>query len=153
MKPIAVIVNTCRGPVIDEVALTKTLADNKIFGAGLDVFDQEPPPPDNPLFKLNNVLLEPRISPGRPGTITRRASATPSTTCRRVARGEKPPLWVVPELVGAGADSGAAPVTGTSSTSARSCAGNERIGQRLRANGEEPASAAGPNSSVHLQQG
>ena len=57
MKPEAIIVNTSRGPVIDEAALTKALADNKLFGAGLDVFDQEPPPPDNPLFKLDNVVL------------------------------------------------------------------------------------------------
>ena len=57
MKPEAIIVNTSRGPVIDEVALTKALADNKLFGAGLDVFDQEPPPPDNPIFKLRNVVL------------------------------------------------------------------------------------------------
>ena len=57
LKPEAIIVNTSRGPVIDEKALTRTLADHKIFGAGLDVFDQEPPPPDNPLFKLDNVLL------------------------------------------------------------------------------------------------
>ena len=57
MKPEAIIVNTSRGPVIDEAALTTALADNKLFGAGLDVFDQEPPPPDNPLFKLKNVVL------------------------------------------------------------------------------------------------
>src|SRR5262249_32660030 len=57
MRPTAVLVSRSSGPVIDEVALTKVLADNKIFGAGLDVFDQEPPPPDNPLFRLNNVLL------------------------------------------------------------------------------------------------
>ena len=59
LKPEAIIVNTSRGPVVDEKALTRTLADRKIFGAGLDVFDQEPPPPDNPLFKLDNVLLAP----------------------------------------------------------------------------------------------
>src|SRR5207245_1756835 len=57
MKPSAILVNTCRGPVIDEAALHRTLSAGKLFGAGLDVFDREPPPPDNPLFKLDNVVL------------------------------------------------------------------------------------------------
>ena len=48
LKPHAILVNTCRGPVIDEPALVKALSANKLFGAGLDVFDQEPPPADNP---------------------------------------------------------------------------------------------------------
>ena len=97
MKPTAVIVNTSRGPVIDEVALHKTLSDNKIFGAGLDVFDQEPPPLDNPLFKLNNVLLTSHFAgPTWDNHVARFRNAFDNV--QRVARGEKP-LWVVPELV------------------------------------------------------
>jgi phosphoglycerate dehydrogenase-like enzyme len=96
MKPTAVIVNTSRGPVIDERALAKVLSDNKIFGAGLDVFDQEPPPPDNPLFKLNNVLLTSHFAgPTWDNHVARFRNAFDNV--QRVARGEKP-LWVVPEL-------------------------------------------------------
>ena len=57
MKPSGVIVNTSRGPVVDEPALTRALSGGKLFGAGLDVFDREPPPADNPLLKLDNVVL------------------------------------------------------------------------------------------------
>src|SRR5262245_29285496 len=96
MKPTAVIVNTSRGPVIDEVALTKVLADHKIFGAGLDVFDQEPPPPDNPLFKLDNVLLTSHFAgPTWDNHTARFRNAFDNI--QRVARGEKP-MWVAPEL-------------------------------------------------------
>ncbi len=96
MKPTAVIVNTSRGPVIDEVALTKTLSDNKIFGAGLDVFDQEPPPLDNSLLKLNNVLLTSHFAgPTWDNHVARFRNAFDNV--QRVARGEKA-LWVVPEL-------------------------------------------------------
>src|SRR5262249_4146578 len=50
LKPTAILINTCRGPVIDEPALHRALSEEKFFGAGLDVFDQEPPPADNPLL-------------------------------------------------------------------------------------------------------
>lgn len=96
MKDEAIIVNTSRGPVIDEAALTRALADNKLFGAGLDVFDQEPPQPDNPLFKLPNVVLTAHYAgPTWDNQIARLRNAYDNV--QRVARGEKP-LWVVPEL-------------------------------------------------------
>src|SRR5207245_884239 len=59
MKKSAVIINTCRGPVIDESALYKALKDRQIAAAGLDVMVEEPPSPNHPLFTLPNVTLTP----------------------------------------------------------------------------------------------
>ena len=59
MKPTAFIINAARGPVIDEAAMIEALASGGIAGAGLDVFEQEPPAPDNPLFAMENVILSP----------------------------------------------------------------------------------------------
>jgi D-3-phosphoglycerate dehydrogenase len=59
MKPSAFLINTSRGPVIDEPALVKALQERKIAGAGLDVFSEEPPPDDSPLLSLDNVILTP----------------------------------------------------------------------------------------------
>jgi phosphoglycerate dehydrogenase-like enzyme len=96
MKPTAILVNTCRGPVIDEVALTRTLSEGKIFGAGLDVFDQEPPPSNNPLLQLDNVVLTAHFAgPTSDNHIARFRNAYDNI--QRMVRGE-PPLWVVPEL-------------------------------------------------------
>jgi phosphoglycerate dehydrogenase-like enzyme len=61
MKPSAYIINTSRGPIIDEAALLAVLRDKKIAGAGLDVFDIEPLPTDHPLRKLDNVVLTPHL--------------------------------------------------------------------------------------------
>jgi glyoxylate reductase/D-3-phosphoglycerate dehydrogenase len=97
MKPSAIIVNTSRGPVIDEKALTAVLAAGKLFGAGLDVFDEEPTPPDNPLLKLDNVILTAHLAgPTFESNITRLRNGFDNV--QRVARGE-PALWVVPELL------------------------------------------------------
>ena len=59
MKPSAVIVNISRGPIIDEAALIDALESGAIAGAGLDVFETEPPAADNPLFSMRNVVLTP----------------------------------------------------------------------------------------------
>ncbi|MEM3703977.1 MAG: C-terminal binding protein, partial [Candidatus Bathyarchaeia archaeon] len=62
MKKTAYIINTARGPIIQEKALHKALKNGWIAGAGLDVYEKEPPEIDNPLFKLENVVLTPHIA-------------------------------------------------------------------------------------------
>jgi len=61
MKPSAYIINTSRGPIIEEAALLAALREKRIAGAGLDVFDIEPLPTDHPLRKLDNVVLTPHL--------------------------------------------------------------------------------------------
>jgi D-3-phosphoglycerate dehydrogenase len=62
MKSSAYIVNTARGPIIDEAALIEVLQSGKIAGAGLDVMEVEPLPADSPLNKLENVILAPHLA-------------------------------------------------------------------------------------------
>jgi D-3-phosphoglycerate dehydrogenase len=59
MKPTAYLINTSRGPVIEEAALTSALQERRIAGAGLDVFEEEPSPAANPLYRLDNVIVTP----------------------------------------------------------------------------------------------
>ncbi len=59
MKPTAYLINTARGPIVDQPALTKALQEHTIAGAGLDVLEQEPPDPNDPILKLDNVILAP----------------------------------------------------------------------------------------------
>ena len=96
MKASAIVVNTARGPVINEEALYNSLSSGDIRGAGLDVFDQEPPATDNPLFGLNNVILTAHLAgPTFESNTARVRNAFDNV--QRVARGEEP-LWVVPEF-------------------------------------------------------
>lgn len=59
MKPTAYLINVARGPIVDQAALTQALQAGQIRGAGLDVFEREPPDPEDPLFKLDNVIVTP----------------------------------------------------------------------------------------------
>jgi glyoxylate reductase len=95
MKPSALIVNTSRGKVIDEKALIKALQEKKIAGAALDVFEEEPIPLENPLLKLENVLLSPHCSSAT--WETRRKMAERSIgNVRAFLEGKRPP-HLVPE--------------------------------------------------------
>ena len=96
LKPAAVLVNTSRGPVVDEAALTEALGAGRIAGAGLDVFDQEPPEATNPLFSLDNVVLTAHLAgPTVESSTARLRNAFDNV--ERVERGE-PPLWIIPEI-------------------------------------------------------
>ncbi|MBA2450731.1 MAG: hypothetical protein H0V51_22185 [Chloroflexi bacterium] len=89
MRPHAVLINTARGPLIDEAALARALATGQIAGAGLDVFRQEPPEPGNPLLALENVVLTPHVSAGTRDAFETKMRAA-FANMARVARGEPP---------------------------------------------------------------
>ena len=87
MKRGAVLVNTARGELVDEAALTDALRQGHLAAAGLDVFAQEPVQPDNPLLKLPNVIVAPHIAWLTPETL-RRSLSVAFENCRRLAAGE-----------------------------------------------------------------
>ncbi len=62
LKPGSFLINVSRGPVVDEAALIRALQDGHLAGAGLDVFDPEPPMPDNPLLQMTNVVVTPHVA-------------------------------------------------------------------------------------------
>ena len=73
MRPSAILINTCRGTVVDERALIAALQAGRLRGAGLDVFDQEPLPPDSPLCRMSNVVLSGHLAGTTYDTLFRRA--------------------------------------------------------------------------------
>jgi phosphoglycerate dehydrogenase-like enzyme len=99
MRPGAYLVNVARGELIDQPALAEALRKRRIAGAGLDVFEHEPLPPDDPLVGLDNVILTPHwlASTGDVWEATGRATAEGML---RAARGEVPANVVNPEVLG-----------------------------------------------------
>jgi phosphoglycerate dehydrogenase-like enzyme len=85
MKSTALLINTARGPLVDETALVETLRSGRILGAGLDVFEREPPAPDNPLFTLPNVVVTPHISAGTTDALRAKMDACFANMLRVVA--------------------------------------------------------------------
>jgi D-3-phosphoglycerate dehydrogenase / 2-oxoglutarate reductase len=99
MKRTAYFVNCCRGGVIDEAALTRALQEGWIAGAGLDVFEQEPTDPANPLLRLENVIATPHAG----GESTESAALSARVASRQAAavlRGEWPNRVVNPAVFG-----------------------------------------------------
>jgi phosphoglycerate dehydrogenase-like enzyme len=64
MKQASFLINTSRGGLVDETSLIQAIESGRVAGAGLDVFDPEPPKPDNPLLRLPSVVLTPHIAAG-----------------------------------------------------------------------------------------
>lgn len=99
MRPTAFFINTARGPIVDEKALYETLAAKRIAGAGLDVFEQEPVSPDNPLLKLANVVVTPHhicLTDECINTV----AASVFSACRDLAAGRVPKNVVNQEVLG-----------------------------------------------------
>jgi D-3-phosphoglycerate dehydrogenase len=96
MKPTAVLINACRGPVVDESALIRAIQNDKIAAAGLDVTEVEPTPVDNPLLEFDNVLVTPHLAAfAQESTARSRAFAVYNTG--RVSAGEEPESIVPPD--------------------------------------------------------
>jgi phosphoglycerate dehydrogenase-like enzyme len=96
MKPKAILINTCRGEVVQEEALIDALRQGRILAAGLDTQAKEPADPDNPLLTLPNVTLTPH-SAGPTVDSFRKRFHNGYANIQRVASGQ-PPLWVIPEM-------------------------------------------------------
>ena len=97
LKPGAIFVNTSRGPVQSEPALLEALRSGRLAAAGLDVFEQEPSPLDNPLFNLDNVLCSTHVA-GVTQEAHRIAGFQVIDEMLRVLRGERPHVLANPEV-------------------------------------------------------
>src|SRR5579885_3172741 len=97
MKSTAVLVNTARGPIIDQKALYEALKSGTIFAAGLDVTDPEPPDPSDPLLHLPNVVVAPHIASATVGTRNAMADICANNLLAGLT-GQPLPAWVNPEV-------------------------------------------------------
>jgi phosphoglycerate dehydrogenase-like enzyme len=98
MRRSAVLINTARGPLVDEPALVAALQAGQIAGAGLDVFESEPLPAASPLLALPNVVLTPHISAGTADALVAKMQAC-FANMLRVAHGELPVDTVIPPML------------------------------------------------------
>jgi glyoxylate reductase len=99
MKRTAVLINTARGPIVDQKALAAALKNGTIFAAGLDVTDPEPPDPNDPLLKLPNVIVAPHIASATVGTRNAMAEICADNLLAGLA-GQPLRAWVNPEVEG-----------------------------------------------------
>jgi D-3-phosphoglycerate dehydrogenase len=102
MKPTAILINTSRGPVVDEQALARALRDKRLAGAALDVWEEEPVTAANPLLKMDNVIATPHaayFSSAAVAQIPRRCGEEVA----RVLTGQRPLNVVNPEVYAPGA--------------------------------------------------
>ena len=99
MKPSAYLINTARGPVVNETALIDVLQHGKIAGAGLDVFEEEPVPKNNPLLELDNVIVAPHSIAWTEESI-RNIGLDACRNVRSIYEGKAPDHLANPEAVG-----------------------------------------------------
>jgi len=97
MKPSALFITTARGPVHDEAALYDALISGGIAGAGLDVFHEEPPRPDNPLLHLENVVATPHVA-GITVEAARDIAVATATQWLSIFAGQMPPRLLNPDV-------------------------------------------------------
>ena len=96
MKPSAILINACRGPVVDEDAFIRAIEQDKIMAAGVDVLEVEPTPEDNPLIDMDNVLITPHLAAfTQEASDKSRAFAIYNTA--KVVNGEDPESVVLPD--------------------------------------------------------
>ena len=97
MKPDAILVNTSRGPVVQQDALVKALKEHWIRGAALDVYEAEPPAKDSPIYGLDNLIVTPHTA-GLTALARRELAISAATQVLQVLNGERPPYLLNPEV-------------------------------------------------------
>ena len=99
MRPGSILINTARGGLVDLAALERSLESGQVFGAGLDVTEPEPLPPDHPLLHRLDVVVTPHVAAGTAGA-KRRIFKTAFDQVIQVLNGTRPPHLVNPEVWG-----------------------------------------------------